>query len=354
MIKVIDKYILKEFFNPFFFGLFVYITIFLVDILMTLVDLFITRNVQIMNILKLFSYNIPALLILVIPMSVLFATLMVIGNFSGNSELISLKAGGVSFYRILIPFIIIGFFLTLFSFFISETIVPRAHRRSREIYNMLVGKKALPEIKTGDFNLIGDKNVFFSSASENGKFINNYLFETNKNFPVLIVAETTGFDEKNWIFNNGNIYNFGRRGQNFRRIDFAEMISPVFIEREIKTSGKESRDMNFFELREQIESYEKARIDTRKLRFELYTKTALPFASIVFILIGAPLALTPVKAGKSLGMGLSIIIIFLYYVFMSIGRVLGTNGQISPFAGAWLPNTIFIVIGLILVIRAKN
>ena len=83
-------------------------------------------------------------------------------------------------------------------------------------------------------------------------------------------------------------------------------------------------------------------------------KTAIPFASIVFIFIGAPLSLTPVKSAKSIGMGLSIIVIFIYYIFMNFGRVLGSNGKIDPMLGAWMPNLIFLVLGLILVSRAKN
>ncbi|PLX18047.1 MAG: hypothetical protein C0601_05805 [Candidatus Muiribacterium halophilum] len=352
--KYLDRYIVKEFFSPFFFGLFIYITIFIVDILMDLIDLFLTKDVPLIYIFKLFVYNIPALLVLVIPMSVLFATLLVIGNFSAQSEVIAFKSGGVSFYRITAPFFTLGVLLSIFSFFLADVVVPRANTKTKQVYNQILSKKPLPEITPGDFNAIGDKNIFFAGEEKDGEYLSNLLFEVNKEFPVLIIAKKAFIKGKSWIFSQGKIYDFGNTGQNYRRMDFNQMTTPVVIEKEINSTAKNSSEMNFFELKKKIDMYEKAKIDTKKLRYDLYMKTSLPLASLVFILIGAPLALAPVKTGKSIGMGLSILIIFLYYIFISVGKVLGTNGKIDPFLGAWLPNLVFITLGVILVIKARR
>ncbi|MFW5782857.1 MAG: LptF/LptG family permease, partial [Candidatus Muiribacteriaceae bacterium] len=316
MIRLLDRYIISEFTGPFFFGLFIYITIFIVDILMDLVDLFLTKNVAFLSVVKLFIYNIPNLLIIVIPMSVLFATLIVISNMSGSSEIIALKSGGISFYRIVLPFFIIGFFLSLSSFIISEIIVPRANSKAKNVFDRIMTQKPLPQIRPGDFNLVENRNVFYTKEKKGNYYADNILFEVKDRFPVLILAEKAFIDKKNWIFEKGNIFNFAEEGQNFRRIDFEEMKTPVFIEKEIRTSGKNSKNMNFFELKEKIRQFDEARIDTKKMKYELYLKTAIPFAAIVFTLIGAPLALAPVKSGKSIGMGFSILIIFLYYIFL--------------------------------------
>ena len=171
---------------------------------------------------------------------------------------------------------------------------------------------------------------------------------------MVILAEKAYIKGKKWFFENGSIYNFGDSGQNFRRVDYNSMDTPLFVEKEISTSGSTSKQESFFDLRKKIEELKKAKIDTQKIEFDLYQKTALPFASLVFVLIGAPLALSPVKSGKSIGMGLSILIIFLYYIFMSLGKVLGSSGKLPPLAGAWLPNLIFIAIGIFFIYRNRN
>ncbi|MCK9224945.1 MAG: LptF/LptG family permease [Candidatus Muirbacterium halophilum] len=354
MIKIIDKYILNEFKSPFFFGLFIYLTIFIVDIMMGLMNLFMTRDASLLNVVKLFIYNIPALLIIVIPMSVLFSTLMVINNLSGNSEIIVMKGCGISFYRIVIPFFVIGILLSGFSFFVNEMVVPVTNKKVQNVYSRILSQKPMPDIKSGEFNVIEGKNVFFSTNIDKNIYKRNILFEVKNKFPVLILAEKAYIKGKKWFFENGSIYNFGNEGQNFRRIDYETMDTPLFVEKEINTSGSTSKQESFFDLKQKIDELKRAKIDTKKIEFDLYQKTALPFASLVFVLIGAPLALSPVKSGKSIGMGLSILVIFLYYIFMSLGKVLGSSGKITPLAGAWLPNIIFIVLGLILIYRSKN
>jgi lipopolysaccharide export system permease protein len=82
---------------------------------------------------------------------------------------------------------------------------------------------------------------------------------------------------------------------------------------------------------------------------ELWSKISLPFACLIFVLIGAPLAVTPSRSGKSIGMGLSIVIIFVYYIIMAMGRALGEGGKLTPLLGAWLPNIVIGSIGLFLI-----
>jgi lipopolysaccharide export system permease protein len=87
---------------------------------------------------------------------------------------------------------------------------------------------------------------------------------------------------------------------------------------------------------------------------ELWNKTALPFASCVFILIGAPLAVTSKRSGGSLGMGVSIIIIFIYYIILSSGRALGEAQLLSPAAAAWLPIIVMAFVGMILIYMRRK
>ena len=112
-----------------------------------------------------------------------------------------------------------------------------------------------------------------------------------------------------------------------------------------------SRQMNVAELREHIEVLRAQGVDVRKYEVDLHLKYALPMASLVFALVAAPLGMQPTRSASSIGFGLSIVIIFLYYVFMSLGSALGQAGTLPPALGGWLQNIVIGGTGVFLIIR---
>jgi lipopolysaccharide export system permease protein len=108
------------------------------------------------------------------------------------------------------------------------------------------------------------------------------------------------------------------------------------------------------ELAERIEQHKKNKIPFRELEIEYFMKTSLPFASFFFVLIGAPLATRTQRGGRSIGMGLSIVIIFFYYLVMSAGKALGTGGVIPPLVAVWVQNVVIGVVGSFLLVRMSR
>lgn len=92
----------------------------------------------------------------------------------------------------------------------------------------------------------------------------------------------------------------------------------------------------------------------RELEVDLHSKLAIPFASTIFALVGAPLGLRRLRGGASVGLGLSVLIILAYYILWHGLHVLGEGGQVSPFMAAWLPNMIGLAAGLVLILRAPT
>ena len=131
--KILDKYILKEVLSSFFFGVTAFLAIFMVDILMELIDYIISKGIPAEKVLRLFLYALPAVLVLVIPMALLFSVLIGLGRLAGDNEIIAIKAGGIHFYRLVASLVIVGGFLTLSSMFINEFKVPTANSLRKKI-----------------------------------------------------------------------------------------------------------------------------------------------------------------------------------------------------------------------------
>jgi lipopolysaccharide export LptBFGC system permease protein LptF len=127
--------------------------------------------------------------------------------------------------------------------------------------------------------------------------------------------------------------------------------------RQMMAQQRSADEMNFAELRETIRSLKEqgaAAKAVREMEVELHNKLAIPFASMVFALVGAPLGLRRLRGGASVGLGLSVLIIFGYYILWHGMRVLGEGGQVPPLLASWLTNTIGLVAGLYLIRRAPT
>ncbi len=358
-LTILDRYILREVAGSFFFGTVAFLAIFLVDILMELIDYIISKGVPAEKVVRLFLYSLPAVLVLVIPMALLFSVLIGLGRLSSDNEITAMKAGGIHFYRICASLLVVGVLLTAFTFLVNEVAVPRANFLRREIYRSVVLARPLPKVAENVFFEGGKNRMFYVRRydPERGamKFVT--VFESNyKRYPNIIDAREGAFENQKWVFKKGKLRNFRQFGDEAYAVDFERMIVPsdATYGDAYSDDSRTPREMSWRELRAKIATLAASGVDVRSLLMELWSKTSLPFASCVFVLIGAPLAVTPSRSGKSIGMGLSIIIIFGYYIIMSAGRALGEGGMLPPAVGAWLQNLIVAGVGLILIyIRRK-
>jgi lipopolysaccharide export system permease protein len=341
------------------FGLFTFLTIFLVDLLMELVELIINKGVPFGDVTQLFIYALPTIIILVIPMALLFSVLIVFGKLSSNSEILAMQAGGIGFFRIVFPVILIGLLISVLTFFLNEKIVPIANEKRHEIFRKITFKRPLPKIAENVFFEAGENHsLYVHKFSENTGLLHKVImFEFfNKGFPRLTVATRSEWMEKAWSFEDGLVYEFTPTGEELNEMSFAKLKFPVQTTYGDHTKHKYKRpqDMSMNELAERIEQHKKNKIPFRELEIEYFMKTSLPFASFFFVLIGAPLATRTQRGGRSIGMGLSIVIIFFYYLVMSAGKALGTGGVIPPLVAVWVQNVVIGVVGSFLLVRMSR
>ena len=356
--KILDRYITKEVMS--FVALAVAaLTIMLVmQTLFELTDMLINKRVAWPYIVKLLAYRLPAFLVVTFPISLLASSELAIGRLSTDGEITAMRAGGISLRRIMIPFIISAFAISILAFAINDYIVPEANHISQNIIREIVLKKGPPNIR---------RNVFFRDA-ENRYFYINRLDEQNmimqdimiyemtrEKFPRMITAKKGKWVVDTWKLENGTIYNYDEDGKITYEMSFTNM--DIIVKEDLQKFFKNQRtpqEMSSKELRQQIDILQQAGADTKNFEVDLYMKYSIPFSGLIFVLLGVPLGLRVKRGGKATGIILSIVLVLLYYLLLSTTRSMGRGDMLIPFLAAWLPNMVFGILGGIIILGAEK
>lgn len=361
--KALDKFILGELTGPFFFGMMSF-TIILVagGLLFRIADLIIQRGVAVGIVVRLFLYYLPRLIAYTIPMSCLLAALLGFSKLSSNSEIVALKSAGLSFQRIVRPVVIAAFVISIISFGVNETLVPLSERAAANVMAYEVFKKSPPVFKEKVFikEESGDslKRVIYINNMEiktgNMKEIVVQEFEKGRLCRV-ISSEKGRWIQGSWWLENGKVFEIKESGEVGLLFKFNKQALTLNLNpSEAVHSSHSPEEMTIPEIYREIKLGKKTGVDTSELLMILNTRMSLPWACIVLAIVGAALGARPQRSSSSVGFGLSVIIVFVYYVILSFTQSLGIAGYMPPFVAAWIANAFFLAIGIWLCIRANK
>ncbi|MBF0410198.1 MAG: LptF/LptG family permease [Candidatus Riflebacteria bacterium] len=358
MIKTLDKYIFNQLIGPFFFGFFMFVTVIAIDPLMSALQNIVNDGVSPLVVVKWFLYRLPQDMIFTFPMSVLLSTLLVFGRMSKDSETIALRAGGVNFLRLLVPVIFFAIIVTSVSFIFNELVVPHSNKKAQEIRRYEILRLVEPEASENAIMRISDGgNAYARKVFESKNSMERVLIEYYKN--GVIDCRLSAADAQ-W---NGELWQLsGVVEQHYKNGEVASNVTHLkydlkILERplDFARQSKKPNEMSYNELKERIDTYERTKfVDTLDLQVELAMKTSLPFACLFFALIGSSFGLTSYRSGAFIGFGISIIIIFVYYVLLSLSTAMGKSGYLPVLLSAWLQNIVFAVVGLAVSSRVNS
>lgn len=358
MLKTIDRYILKELLRPTLFGLMVFGSLWMVNLMIRMADFFVSKGVAVSAVVKIFLYSTPGILVTAAPMASLLGALLAMGRLNGDSEIIAAKGCGISYGRMMVPVFCMGLAMSCTAFVFNDWVVPFANeRRELILTNEVILKKPLPRVAKDVFFDGGSFRVFVRSydpESEEMQEVTCYQFQKD-GFPMVTEAELAKLHPNKWVFRNGVTHVYRPDGSLERSVRFASWTYPFRTKHgtyvpqdddpETCRSHKDPKEMSFLELLKYIRCRRSKGVDTRREEVDLWFKTAFPFANLFLVLVGTPLAARNLRSGGS-GVGLSILLMFVYYVLLATGKALGDGGKLTPFLGAWAPN---IVMGLVAV-----
>lgn len=354
---ILDRYIAREMALPFLFGFGAFTSIAASSDLLGIVRLVVERGAPIKAALKAFMYGMPQIFIWTLPMAALLSTLLAVSRLAGSSELVAMLAGGRSFFRSIKPLLIAAALISAFSLVVNEAVVPHANLQARRVMVEELQGRSLPTIQRnvllrGPGGADGEWFLHarqFDAASQTMRDVTLVRLEGNRPVETTYAGRVV-WDSGGWFMENGVTYLLREEimGQ------FGGSRQPLRIDqtpRQIAQRTRNPEEMSATELREHIALLQSQGAEVRSLQVEMHLKYALPMASFVFALLAAPLGAQPHRSASSIGFGLSVILIFVYYILMATGTALGQAGILPPILAAWSQNLLMGGVGALLIWR---
>jgi lipopolysaccharide export system permease protein len=358
--KIIDKYILKQFLFNIIFGIIAFICLFIIVDLMENLDKFIDAGVKYTIVIKFYINFIPEIVKLILPVAMLLASLFTTGKLSSFNEITAMKSNGISAYRIMLPFIITAFILSGAAIYFNGWIVPSANKTKYHIDRVYMHRH---------LESINKDNIFlqdnFNTLMCLGYFDDNTLTATRVSIQIFSDTNTNQmlkrydsqimkFDtlSKKWILYNAIERKFNEGKEKIYKYDTLS-IKLNFQPYQILKEQQKPDEMNYYEMSEFISAKKRSGYNMSKWLVEFYNKISYPFASFIVVLFGVPFAINKRRAGMSVQFGISLFICFIYFVFMKVSNVFGYNGDIHPLLTSWLANIVFFIAAIINLIRIK-
>ena len=368
--KIINRYILKELLIPFSYCFFSFVIIFILGDLFENLDNFISKEVSPMLIGKYYLFLIPNVFILTTPLAILLSILYQLGYMSRHNELIALKASGVSFWRIMSPFVVVGVFFGVLLLVVNEQLVPNCSRQLDVIQETAIKKKSPQEEnkKARKF----ENTAFFSSLYNVSFYIDEIITPENRGYGINIrefykdgsvKREWYGkkglWGDSDWWLLDGYIRTFsadpyeGSKMQFFKKRNTGIRIPVSDMIESRQTMERLSSYMNTKALLHYLKRNYSLETIPRNLLVDLYQKITIPVTVIIVTFFGIIFGSKISKGGAMASVGASIAFYIAYYGLSSFFIAMGKLGRFPPGMAVWTPQALFGSICVYLLVKAR-
>lgn len=368
LLRIVDRMIFKELAWPFVAGVGMFALLTIATVVLQEAARFAIRyNVPAPLFLQLFGLATPQFILLSIPMGVLLGTLISVGRLSSDNEITALRTCGVSLYRLLAPYLIVGAFLSGITLLGSEEIVPQCNSRLSELRSDIRSGKtggakqqrvAIPISEAGQTRWVLVADSMEGTELKGVKLL--YFDAKSNDRDFYITAERADWEGDNWTFYNLRQVQLKASDEAVvLRAEKARVPGFSITPQSIGLRTKSPDDLNILQLRNLIADLLKAGsqvadTEIRDFRTRLYFKYSIPLTPLFFIIIAVPLAIRPQRSSSTMGMGMALLIVLMYYALYTMCQKLGATGVLLPLLAGWIPNTALLVTGMALIYRRER
>jgi LPS export ABC transporter permease LptG/LPS export ABC transporter permease LptF len=366
--RILDKYVVKEFFSIFLMVLAGFVVLILVFTVFDLLKDILSHDIGWSTVGEYLLNLAPSMLYQITPLAVLIAVLVTFGVLNRNSEIIAMKACGISLYRLMIPILSIAAILSLSLFLFDQYYLPQANRKQEALRNIIKGKPPQTVLHPEQNWIFGQQHpgepdrIFYYQFfdPERKEFANLSLFEFNPSTFALsrrIFAARAAWNPEtdSWSFLNGwqrdidgaNVIEY----REFLKTSFAEIHeSPGYFRKE----KMQSQEMNFGQLNRYIDDLSQSGFDTMRLRVELWHKLAFPLMAVVMAALAIPFALSMGRRGSLTGIAVAIAVTLAYFTVDGLFGALGDVNYLPAALAAWSSDLLFGLVGGYLLLRTPT
>lgn len=357
--KKLDVYISKNFLKSFFVSLLAFINIFILSQLFKIIRYITEGRMDIKEAVLYILYLLPKILIEVSPLAILLGSLMCINRMASNLEIISLKTSGISFRRIVRYPIIISFMVSLVVFQLMNKVFPRTLERSRDLRaGRKTVEKEIPKTKNNAFLRTDNNIVYYMKRIDR---VNNTadeieILRLNEEFNKIeevITANKAIYDrtKKVWILKNAMVNNL-KENKNKKYKEYINLEFDKNPENFITVDG-DPEELTNAEIKKRVREIRVTGGDIKEAMSVLGKRYSFPFASFIVSFLGLALGSRYVRGASAISIALSIGLGYGYYIVQSSFEALSVNGILNPFISGWIPNLIFLGLGIYFMRKAE-
>lgn len=357
--RILDRYLLREFLTYLALGLLGFIVIFIVVDLIEKMDVFLDHRAPFPLVVQYFLNLTPEVVVKMLPVALLLATFLALGQLNKFGELTAMRAGGLSLVRILVPVFGVAAVCVLVSLAFGELVVPAATRARDTIFEERIQRiQRSSPTERADVTYLGRGGRIW--------LVGLYLVPQKRMHDVSlqefkkgqlvrrIDAREATWDGQRWVFVSGFVRTFRDGRESAEEFGSMTVTGLAEVPDDFAKEGHKPDQMNWLELRQYVERLRASGARVENYLVDLHLKLAFPLIGFIVVMIGAALSTRLRMQGAALGFGLSIAISFLYYGVMRAMQALGHNGALPPYVAAWAADVVFGTVGLVMLSQAQR
>jgi len=365
--KITHLYLIREILTYFLIGVLVFTILFIMGKTLKLTELLVNQGVSPFDIGRLLIYLLPSSLIFMIPIGLLLGVLTTFVRLSSDNEIVAFKASGVSLYQLTPPVL----FLSITAYLLTTLLViyglPWGSQGFRHVLYDIAKTKAYTAVKEGTFNDSFDGIVIYVDKTPlRGKKLRKIFIhsEDKEESDTKTILAKEGYVATNPDSHEIILHLIGvtgdrisKEGESYTSIESDALIQKLTFGGNLSRIRRfRARDweMSIGELKAKVKTRKLLHKDYTQQLLEIYRKFSIPFACIVFGLMGIPLGVQPRRSGRSYGFILGIPVVLAYYMLRTLAETFAFNGTLPPLIASWTPNLILMALAIYLLVKTAN
>ena len=353
-IKQLDLYIIRKFLGTYFFAILLILAIIVMFDVNEKMDKFLQAPLK----ATIFDYYVNYLPYMANQFSPLFTFIAVIfftSKLAGNSEIIAILSSGVSFRRLLVPYMVSALVIAVFTFTLDAFIIPPANVKRIDYQNKYIKNKAVDYGSNIQLQVVPGEIAYMSRFDNRSKTAYNFSLEKfdGKVLRSRLTASSAVYDTLyRWTVRDYMIRDFKGMKEEIRqggRLDTVVPIEP----RDFLIAQNDHEKMTTPDLYNYINRQKMRGVANIKgFEIELHRRFAMTAAAFILTLIGMSLSYKKVKGGMGINIGIGLVLSFSYILFSTVTSTFAISGYTTPFIAMWIPNVVYLIIGIFLYRRA--
>ncbi len=364
--SILNRYIFKEMMSPFALSLFFCTFVLLMAEMVKITNWIVNYDVSIVPVVLMILYSAPLALVYVIPMSLMMSTLLTFLRMSSDNEIMALKSGGLSLYRLLPPVILFGLFGLATTLYITVFATPWASTAIEDLTYSVAASNVDIGLKERTFNdSFKDVMLYINKVDpKRNEFLDVFIEDKRQEKFVSTVVAPRGklFSEPDkyeyhLLLYNGTIHQTNRDDRTANSIGFDFYKVSLNFQDEFSTAKRRRRhsaERGLLELIQYAKSFPVKNKAYYRLLIDLHKKFSFPAACIALGILAMPLGLHSSSNKRTFGLIIGLFLILIYYLMLSAGVVLGKTGRLPPAIGMWIPNAVMGFAGIYLLMRSAK